>query len=53
MSIGGGLRTRSSEARLGFMERPHIPELLAASKSLACTVDLNEVTENSGSNGAS
>ena len=32
------------EARFGFMERPHIPELLAASKSLGCTVDLNDVT---------
>jgi KUP system potassium uptake protein len=28
----------------GFMERPHIPELLAASKSLGCTVDLGDVT---------
>jgi len=33
-----------AEARFGFMERPHIPELLAASKSLGCTVDLNDVT---------
>src|ERR1700761_6663674 len=33
-----------AEALFGFMERPHIPELLAASKSLGCTVDLNEVT---------
>jgi KUP system potassium uptake protein len=32
------------EARFGFMERPHIPELLTASKSLGCTVDLNDVT---------
>jgi KUP system potassium uptake protein len=28
----------------GFMERPHIPELLAASKSLGCTIDLADVT---------
>ncbi len=33
-----------AEAHFGFMERPHIPELLAASKSLGCTVDLNDVT---------
>jgi len=33
-----------AEARFGFMERPHIPELLAASKSLGCTVDLKDVT---------
>ena len=33
-----------AEARFGFMERPHIPELLADSKSLGCTVDLNDVT---------
>lgn len=33
-----------AEARFGFMERPHIPGLLAASKSLGCTVDLNDVT---------
>jgi KUP system potassium uptake protein len=33
-----------AEARFGFMERPHIPELLAASKSLGCTIDLNDVT---------
>jgi KUP system potassium uptake protein len=32
------------EARFGFMERPHIPDLLAASKSLGCTVDLADVT---------
>ncbi|SHL44787.1 KUP system potassium uptake protein [Bradyrhizobium lablabi] len=31
-------------ARFGFMERPHIPELLAASKSLGCTIDLDDVT---------
>jgi KUP system potassium uptake protein len=31
-------------AHFGFMERPHIPELLAASKSLGCTVDLSDVT---------
>jgi KUP system potassium uptake protein len=33
-----------AEARYGFMERPHIPELLLASKSLGCTVDLGDVT---------
>jgi len=33
-----------AEARFGFMERPHIPELLAASKSLGCTIDLADVT---------
>jgi KUP system potassium uptake protein len=33
-----------AEARYGFMERPHIPELLATSKSLGCTVDLADVT---------
>ena len=26
------------------MERPDIPELLAASKSLGCTIDLSDVT---------
>jgi KUP system potassium uptake protein len=33
-----------ADARFGFMERPHIPELLATSKSLGCTVDLADVT---------
>lgn len=33
-----------AEARFGFMERPNIPELLAAGKSLGCTVDVNDVT---------
>jgi len=33
-----------AEARFGFMERPHIPELLATSKSLGCTIDLGDVT---------
>jgi KUP system potassium uptake protein len=33
-----------AEARFGFMERPHIPELLATSKSLGCTIDLADVT---------
>ena len=33
-----------AEARFGFMERPHIPELLAASKALGCRVDLADVT---------
>ena len=26
------------------MERPHIPELLTASKALGCTIDLDDVT---------
>jgi KUP system potassium uptake protein len=33
-----------AEARFGFMERPHIPELLAVSKSLGCMIDLGDVT---------
>jgi KUP system potassium uptake protein len=33
-----------AEARFGFMERPHIPELLATSKGLGCTIDLNDIT---------
>ena len=33
-----------AEARFGFMERPHIPELLASSKALGCTIDLDDVT---------
>jgi KUP system potassium uptake protein len=33
-----------TEARFGFMERPHIPELLATSKALGCTIDLDDVT---------
>jgi KUP system potassium uptake protein len=33
-----------AEARFGFMERPHIPELLAAGKSLGCTIELDDVT---------
>jgi len=33
-----------AEARFGFMERPHIPELLTRSKSLGCTIDLADVT---------
>jgi KUP system potassium uptake protein len=32
------------ETRFGFMERPHIPELLATGKSLGCTIDLDDVT---------
>jgi KUP system potassium uptake protein len=34
----------SAEARFGFMERPHIPELLTNSKSLGCTIDLDDLT---------
>jgi KUP system potassium uptake protein len=33
-----------AEAHYGFMERPHIPELLATGKLLGCTVDLDDVT---------
>jgi KUP system potassium uptake protein len=33
-----------AEARYGFMERPHIPQLLLASKSHGCTVNLSDVT---------
>ena len=33
-----------AEARFGFMERPHIPDLLTASKSLGCTVDVADIT---------
>jgi KUP system potassium uptake protein len=33
-----------AEARFGFMERPNIPELLSASKSLGCTIDLGDIT---------
>ena len=33
-----------AEARFGFMERPHIPELLTTSKSRGCTIDLDDVT---------
>ena len=33
-----------AHAHFGFMERPHIPELLSASKSLGCTIDLSDVT---------
>src|SRR5260370_1969043 len=33
-----------AEARFGFMERPHIPELLTTSKALRCTIDLDHVT---------
>jgi KUP system potassium uptake protein len=32
-----------AEARFGFMERPHIPELLNESKALGCTIDLDDV----------
>jgi KUP system potassium uptake protein len=32
------------EAHYGFMERPHIPDLLARSKVLGCTIDLSDVT---------
>jgi KUP system potassium uptake protein len=33
-----------AEARFGFMERPHIPELLTTSKSLGCAIDIGDVT---------
>jgi len=33
-----------AEARFGFMERPNIPELLRASKSMGCTASLDDVT---------
>jgi KUP system potassium uptake protein len=33
-----------ADAQFGFMERPHIPELLTEGRSLGCTVDLNDVT---------
>jgi KUP system potassium uptake protein len=33
-----------AEARFGFLERPHIPELLARSKSLGCSADIDDVT---------
>jgi KUP system potassium uptake protein len=33
-----------AEARYGFMERPHIPQLLLASKSIGCPVNLSDVT---------
>jgi KUP system potassium uptake protein len=33
-----------AEAHYGFMERPHIPELLTSSKLLGCTVDLDDIT---------
>ena len=33
-----------ADAFFGFMERPHIPEVLAASRSLGCTIDLADVT---------
>jgi KUP system potassium uptake protein len=33
-----------AEARFGFMERPHIPELLIISKSLGCMADFDDVT---------
>ncbi|WP_051382290.1 potassium transporter Kup [Bradyrhizobium sp. Tv2a-2] len=31
-------------ARYGFMERPHIPDLLIRGKALGCTVDVSDVT---------
>jgi KUP system potassium uptake protein len=33
-----------AEARFGFMERPHIPDLLLTSKSLGCTIDVADIT---------
>ncbi len=32
------------DAHYGFMERPHIPELLARSKALGCDIELSDVT---------
>jgi KUP system potassium uptake protein len=32
------------DAGYGFMERPHIPDLLASSKALGCAIDLANVT---------
>ncbi len=32
------------DAHYGFMERPHIPDLLVRSKALGCTVDVSDVT---------
>jgi KUP system potassium uptake protein len=32
------------DARYGFMERPHIPDLLIRGKALGCTVDVSDVT---------
>ncbi|WP_407179123.1 potassium transporter Kup [Bradyrhizobium sp. STM 3562] len=32
------------DAHYGFMERPHIPELLARSKALGCGIELSDVT---------
>ncbi len=51
--VGGGNRISleevapnfwRAEARFGFMERPNIPALLIASKSLGCDIDVNDVT---------
>jgi KUP system potassium uptake protein len=33
-----------AHARFGFMERPHIPDLLISSESLGCTINLDDVT---------
>ncbi len=33
-----------AEARFGFMERPHIPELLARIRALGCSADIDDVT---------
>jgi KUP system potassium uptake protein len=33
-----------AQARYGFMERPQIPQLLRTSRSLGCTVNLDDVT---------
>jgi KUP system potassium uptake protein len=32
------------DARYGFIERPHIPDLLIRGKALGCTVDVSDVT---------
>ncbi|MBN9583183.1 MAG: potassium transporter Kup [Afipia sp.] len=33
-----------AQASFGFMERPHIPELLTAAKKLGCKIDLDDIT---------
>lgn len=33
-----------AQASFGFMERPHIPELLTAAEKLGCKIDLDDIT---------